>query len=138
MKTKYSLFLLIAASLLLIQCKKDVTDCTDTNASNYNADADINCCCEYLITFDAEGTGNEYQVTWLNVSGTESTLSNMDNTWSASYVVTLGATVSFSVTNLNTDTATTAVANIWKGDVLFKTATVTGNGETATVSGIVN
>lgn len=138
MKTKYSLFLLIAASLLLIQCKKDVTDCTDTNASNYNADADINCCCEYLITFDAEGTGNQYQVTWLNESGTESTLSPMNNTWGASYVVTLGTTVSFSVTNLNTDSTTTAIANIWKGDVIFRTATVTGTGETATVSGIVN
>jgi hypothetical protein len=138
MKTKYSLFLLIAASLLLIQCKKDVTDCTDPNAFNYNADADINCCCEYLMTFDPEGTSNEYQVTWLNEAGTESTLSNMDNTWGASYVVTLGATVSFSVTNLNTDSTTTAVANIWKGDVLFKTATVTGTGETASVSGIVN
>ncbi|HIA06322.1 MAG TPA: hypothetical protein EYN71_06435 [Flavobacteriales bacterium] len=138
MKTKYSLFLLIAASLLLIQCKKDVTDCTDTNASNYNADADINCCCEYLITFDAEGTGNEYQVTWLNESGTESTLSPMTNTWGAYYVVPLGTMVSFSVTNLNTDSTTTAIANIWKGDVIFRTATVTGTGETATVSGIVN
>ena len=90
------------------------------------------------MTFDAEGTGNQYQVTWLNEAGTVSTLSNMDNTWVASYVVTLGATVSFSVTNLNTDSTTTAIANIWKGDALFKTTTVTGTGKTASVSGIVN
>ena len=89
------------------------------------------------MTFDPEGTGNLYSVTWLNEAGTNTTLVNMDNTWEASYVVTIGSTVSFSVTNLNSDTTTTAVANIWKGDLLFKTATVTGTGETASVSGIV-
>jgi len=138
MKTKYSLFLLIAASLLFVQCKKTVTDCTNSNAFNYNPDATINCCCEYLMTFDPEGTGDNYSVTWLNESGTNTTLVGMTNSWEASYVVTLGSAVSFSVTNLNTDTMTTAIANIWKGEVIFKTATVTGTGETTTVSGIVN
>jgi len=137
MKMRYSLLLLIATSLLLVQCKKDVTDCKDPNAFNYNEDATISCCCEYLITFDPEGTGNLYSVTWLDESGSNATLVNMSNTWEASYVVTLGSSVSFSVTNLNTDTTTTAIANIWKGTELFKTATVTGTGETASVSGIV-
>jgi len=90
------------------------------------------------MTFDPEGTGDNYSVTWLNESGTNTTLVGMTNSWEASYVVTLGSAVSFSVTNLNTDTMTTAIANIWKGEVIFKTATVTGTGETATVSGIVN
>lgn len=138
MKIKYSLLLLIAASLLGAQCNKEVTGCTDANAFNYDADADLNCCCEYEVTFDPEGTGNLYLITWINESGTSSTLNNQNNTWTASYVVTVGASVSLSVTNLNPDSTTTGVANIWKGSVLFKTATVTGTGETATASGIIN
>ena len=139
MKTKYSLLVLLAVSLLVIQCKKaSITDCTDPNAFNYNPDAEINCCCEYEIRFDPEGTGGNYEVTWTNEAGGISTLSGMSNTWEVSYVVPISTSVSFSVTNLNTDTTTTAVANIWQGDVIFKTATVTGTGEIATVSGVIN
>ena len=139
MKIKYlTILLVISASSLLVQCKKDAPGCTDSNAFNFDADADINCCCEYLITYDPEGTGNQYTVTWKDETGAKPSLGNQSNIWEYNFVATLGSSVSFSVTNLSLDSTSTAVANIWKGDVLFKTATVTGTGQTASVSGIVN
>ena len=138
MKIKYVILLFIAASLLFVQCKKEITGCTDSNAFNYDADADINCCCEYLITFDPEGTGNLYNLTWTDVSGGTTSLGNQGNVWEATYVATPGQSVAFTVTNMNPDSTTTAVANIWKGDKIFKTATVTGTGNKASVSGILN
>ena len=138
MKIKYAPLLFIAASLLFVQCKKEITGCTDSNAFNYDADADINCCCEYLITFDPEGTGNLYNLTWTDISGGTSSLGNQGNVWETTYVATPGQSLAFTVMNMNPDSTTTAVANIWKGDKIFKTATVTGTGNTASVSGILN
>ena len=142
MKTTCSTLLLLAVSLLFVQCsKKDVTDCNDSNAFNYNEEATINCCCEYEVIFDPEGTANFYKVTWTNEAGGTSFLSGQSNIWTASYVVTLGASVSFSVTNLDTSSTSstsTAIANIWKGTELFKTATAIGANQTATASGIIN
>ena len=138
MKIKYATLLFIAAALLFVQCKKEIAGCTDSNAFNYDADADINCCCEYLITFDPEGTGNLYNLTWTDVSGGTSSLGNQGNVWEVTYVATPGQSVAFTVTNMNPDSTTTAVANIWKGDKIFKTATVTGTGNKASVSGILN
>ena len=138
MKIKYPLLLLIIASLLLVECKKEVAGCTDSNAFNYDPDADLKCCCEYTIQFDPEGTGGPFDVSYTNESGSTTVLTNVPGTWLVEYVVTIGASYNFTVTNKSTDSSTTAIANVWKGSTLLKTDAATGTGATASVSGIVN
>ena len=45
--------LLLVAVLTFSQCKKEISGCTDPNATNYNYEANQNCCCSYsgTVTF---------------------------------------------------------------------------------------
>ena len=120
-------------SLCLISCEKKIDGCTDSNANNYNAEANQNCCCDYMITYDMAGNSNSYNITYENSSGGTSQVTGVTNFWEESFVAKPGAFLYLSAQNLNAFGSVTV--RIWKGNEIFKSSTSDGAYVIATASG---
>jgi len=134
---KKSILLLLTAILFVYpSCKKEITDCTDPQAENYNSEATIDCCCIYTVRYLVWGSSGDYNVTYQNSNGGTSQQSNVPSDWTYSFTATPGDFVYLSAQN-NNNTGSVSVT-IYQGPFVFETSTNTGAFVIATATGTLN